>query len=488
MRPTVRAALTVLVAIGPVARVFAQMTPQAITHRDRVYAAEQYSNTVSVIDPADNRLLGVIALGDPLPGNLSPLYRGQTLVHGLGFSSATHTLAVVSVASNSVAFVDTRTNAVKHTTYVGRAPHEAAFTPDGRELWVTVRGEDYISVLDTKTYRETQRITLADGPGMATFSPDGLYGYVCSSFSRETAVIRVTDHAVVARVPQPSPLCPNIAASPEGDQVWLTLKDIGKVVVLSARPPFNVLRTIDTGPITNHVNFAHTSDGTFAYVTVGGLNEVQVYRTDNFRRVQRIPVGALPHGLWPSTDGQRVYVGLENGDKMVVIDVPTNRVVATVPIGQAPQAVVYVHDAVPDGSDGMQGLQPLGSARTAVHFNLVATGAPAGSENAATSVTLFDQGVLQVFQAAVTGLEPGHPYFVGLARQPDGGGAIEAIAPFMTNPAGAAMVNAIGPLRHAVEGDATTNNVRRYLVIVSGTPAAPGQVVQLQRPGGQTSP
>jgi DUF305 family protein family protein len=47
----------------------------SVSHRDRVYAAEQFSNTVSVTDPADNRLLGVIRLGDPTPGNLSPLYR-----------------------------------------------------------------------------------------------------------------------------------------------------------------------------------------------------------------------------------------------------------------------------------------------------------------------------------------------------------------------------------------------------------------------------
>ena len=50
-----------------------------VSHRDRVYAAEQFSNTVSVTDPADNSLLGVIRLGDPQPGNLSPLYRGQVL-------------------------------------------------------------------------------------------------------------------------------------------------------------------------------------------------------------------------------------------------------------------------------------------------------------------------------------------------------------------------------------------------------------------------
>src|SRR5512136_2106222 len=64
-----------------------------MSHRDRVYAAEQFSNTVSVTDPVDNKLLGVIRLGDPQPGNFSPLYRGQVLVHGLGFSPDHHTLA-----------------------------------------------------------------------------------------------------------------------------------------------------------------------------------------------------------------------------------------------------------------------------------------------------------------------------------------------------------------------------------------------------------
>jgi YVTN family beta-propeller protein len=137
-----------------------------------VYAAEQFSNTVSVTDPASNRLLGVIRLGDPAPGNLSPLYRGQLLVHGMGFSPDHRTIAVVSIGSNSVTFIDTATNAVKHVTYVGRSPHEAFFTPDGKEVWVTVRGQSYIAVLDGTTYAETARIPVPNGPGMQIFSPD----------------------------------------------------------------------------------------------------------------------------------------------------------------------------------------------------------------------------------------------------------------------------------------------------------------------------
>src|SRR5262245_3764700 len=72
----------------------------AVSGKDRVYAAEQFSNTVSVIDPSTNKNLGVIRLGDPQPMNLSPLYKGQVLVHGLGFSPDRRTLAVVSIASN----------------------------------------------------------------------------------------------------------------------------------------------------------------------------------------------------------------------------------------------------------------------------------------------------------------------------------------------------------------------------------------------------
>src|SRR5271166_4235348 len=359
-----------------------------ISHRDRVYAAEQFSNTVSVTDPAANKLLGVIRLGDPQPGNLSPLYRGQVLVHGMGFSPDHKTLAVVSIGSNSVTFIDTATNAVKHTTYVGRAPHEAFFTPNGKEVWVTVRGEDYVSVLDGSSFEETTRIRTPNGPGMQIFSPDGKYGYVCSSFNPEVDVVTVADHQIVARVKQDSPFCPNIAATPDGSQVWFTLKDTGETQVFEATPPFAVLKTIQTGPITNHVNIVHNANGTFAYVTVGGLNEVKVLRTDDFSLVATIPVGNLPHGVWPSGDGTRVYVGLENADGMTAIDTLTNTVIATVPIGQAPQAVVYVPDAVPDGA-GTDNLQPLGVAGQGAHLTLKAVGATnSASVQAPTSVSL----------------------------------------------------------------------------------------------------
>ncbi|MGV8920793.1 MAG: YncE family protein [Pseudomonas sp.] len=450
-----------------------------ISHQDRLYAAEQFSNTLSVIDPVDNKLLGVINLGDPQPANLSPLYRGEVLVHGMGYSPDHKTLAVVSIATNSVSFIDTETNTVKHKTYVGRAPHEAFFTPDGNEVWVTIRGEDYVSVLDAHTYKEIIRMKTPGGPGMQIFSPDGKYGYVCSSFNPQTVVFSVAAHEIVGQVEQASPFCPNIAASPDGKQVWFTLKDVGKVQVFEAAPPFKLIKTLDTGPITNHVNIVINEKGTFAYITVGGLNEVQVYRTDNFEKVTTIPVGNLPHGIWPSGDGTRVYAGLENADAFAVIDTLTNKVITNIPIGQAPQAIAYVPNAVTSGP-GTQNLKPLGVAGQAAHFTLSAVGDNNGK--APTSVSLFSQGLTQVVQAAVTGLKPKQPYTLALAENADGSGQLQPLQGFTTNPAGAAIVDAVGPIRQIVQSDIKAQV--RYLVVVEGQPDKLGALVQVQAKDG----
>jgi YVTN family beta-propeller protein len=451
-----------------------------VSHSDRVYTADQFSDTVSVTDPVDNKLLGVIRLGDPIPSNMGPLYRGQLLVHGLGFSPDHRTIVVVSIGSNAVAFIDTMTNAVKNITYVGRSPHEAFFTPNGKEVWVTVRGENYISVLDSATYKEKTRIIVPNGPGMQIFSPDGKYGYICSSFTPETVVINVIDHKIVGRVNQISPFCPNIAATPDGKQIWFTLKDIGKVMVFDANPPFSVLKTIDTGPITNHVNIAHNANGTFAYVTVGGLNEVQVFRTDNFSKIATIPVGKLPHGIWPSGDGTLVYVGLENENRLVAIDTLTNKVIATSPIGQGSQAVIYVPNAVPDSYGTSQGLQQLSMAGQATLISLVPLDHDMSTNDtkALTSISLFDQGLVQVLQAAVTGLVPSHPYVLALSHDRTGSGDLRPLQEFTTNAAGAAIVNTVGPIRQIMQGE---NNVPpSYLVIITGTAKQQGTPVQVQ--------
>jgi YVTN family beta-propeller protein len=207
------------------------------------------------------------------------------------------------------------------------------------------------------------------------------------------------------------------------------------------------------------------------------LDEVNVFRTDDFTHVATIPVGHLPHGVWPSGDGTRIYVGLENADGMAAIDTLTNKLIATSPIGQAPQAIVYVPNAVPDGA-GTDNLQPLGVAGQVAHLTLASKAAPKGAKPE-TSVSLFDQGLVQILEASVTGLAPKESYVLALASRADGKGRLEPLSVFMTNPAGSAVVNATGPIRQLVQNDAKA--MQRFLVIAEGTPAQVGKIVQVQR-------
>ena len=59
-----------------------------------------------------------------------------------------------------------------------------------------------------------------------------------------------------------------------------------------------------------------------------------------------------------------------------------------------------------------------------------------------------------------------------------GEGTLESLARFMTNPAGSAIVDAMGPIRQLVQPDGEEQ--RRYLVIAPGTYDQHGAPVQVQ--------
>ena len=424
---------------------------------DRVYTADQNTNTVSVFDPAGNRLLGQIVLGNQRPDVLSPLYRGEINVHGLGFSPDHKTLIAISNGSNSVTFIDTATNKVNGKTYVGRSPHEGFFTADGKEVWVVVRGEDYIAVIDPHTFKETRRIPTAVGPGMVQFLPDGKLAFAVSSFTPEVDVIDVKAHKVIKRIPVASPFSPFLQFTPDFREMWMTHKDVGKVTRIDTHT-LQVTGVIDTGFITNHLAFARTGGKTFAYVTVGGENVVKVYTTDKEATlVATIPTGALPHGIWTSDDSSRVYVGLENGDGVDVIDPAANKVVAHMPGGQAPHALVYLsHVAAPGSADNL-----------GPRINQDAVNIPLAARDGAAArgfVVARQLGVVDALEVAVFKLKPGTQYGVYLGGQP--------VGTLRTDAKGNANGTMIGPVRAFTRPDAApADRAAGQVLIMEGNTA-----------------
>jgi hypothetical protein len=108
---------------------------------------------------------------------------------------------------------------------------------------------------------------------------------------------------------------------------------------------------------------------------------------------------------------------------------------------------------------------------------------PVGSQEISTTVTINNQGLVDLLQVAVSGLEPKKPYELALSARADGSGILEPIAKFMANPAGGAIIGTLGPLRKALDGEMQRGVVeRRYLVIAAQiADGRSGEVVQVQR-------
>jgi YVTN family beta-propeller protein len=341
---------------------------QPISGNDRVYTADQDSNTVTVIDPKTNTVLGTIPLGavrmDTNADTLGPMYKGQIDVHGLGFSRNGRYLDVIDVTTNAVQVINTATNKVIRTIYVGRAPHEGFFAPDGKTIWVAVRGQNYVAVIDWKTGRVIHKIYTEPGPSKVVFSPNGNLAYVNHLRALVLDVIDVKTRKIIDRVRIPAAAggSSDEAISPDGREVWLGMPTNGKSVAVVNTKTHRVEAVFNSGPRTNHPNFVTVGGVNYAYLTVGDLNETLVYRRSGTGRppvlVKRIPTCCGPHGIWPSPDNTRIYVALQYSDGLDVINTKTMKVIKTLHIGQSPMALVYVARSSPGSTTGLshQGL------------------------------------------------------------------------------------------------------------------------------------
>ncbi|MCW2690461.1 MAG: family beta-propeller repeat protein [Mycobacterium sp.] len=290
---------------------------QPISANDRVYTADQDSNTVTVIDPKTTTVLGTIPLGKPRMDTdadvLGAMYDGQIDVHGLGFSRDGQYLNVIDVTTNAVHVIDTATNAVVHTIYLGRAPHEGFFSADGSQLWVAERGQDTVAVIDWRNNRVVDRIVSEDGPSKVVFSPDGRLAYVNHLRADAFDVIDVASHKILQRVEVPSDAggSSDEAISPDGKEIWSGMPNNGKTTAIVNAQTYRVEAVLDTGPRTNHPNFVTVDGVDYAYLTVGDLSQTLVYRRSTTGGAPTLVKtianhGKGSHGLWPSPDNTRI--------------------------------------------------------------------------------------------------------------------------------------------------------------------------------------
>jgi len=170
------------------------------------------------------------------------------------------------------------------------------------------------------------------------------------------------------------------------------------------------------------------------------------------------------------------YVALENGDGVAVIDTAARREIARIPGGQAPQALVYISNAVPEGS-GTNNLHPLGSGLRPVTVQLRAS---APGSKARGFLVIRSLGPVDGLDITLFHLTPNQAYGVYASATPSNAAAgLRHVTTVRTNAMGGAAGQAIGALRDALAStggaDAgTRTGGARYIVVAAiGTGAPP---------------
>jgi YVTN family beta-propeller protein len=376
-----------------------------ISDSDRIYTGDQSSNTITVIKPSTNEVLGTISLGDVRLGTvIGPQYIRAVNSHGLGFSRDGKYIVSLSVTSNTVTVVRTLDNSVVSQTFVDRQPHEAFFSADNRTIWIGTRGVDSISIIDGLHGTLVERVPSYGGPSKVLFSPDGATAYVNHIRAPYIDVIDVPSRRHIYNITGLADIfSSDMMLSADGRRLWVAHKMVGKVSVVSTQQQ-KVVAILDTGLETNHPNFAIVNGTTRGFVTVAGLNATMAYDQPDPEQAPKYvgmikATGIEPHGLWPSPDNSRIFIVNEHSDNMDVADPANLTVLQTLNVGQESQALVYVAGAVPSG-DGRQNLGTQGLTSSVVENRLVPVNdrSSHAKESPSALITIRKSSGLDMFQ------------------------------------------------------------------------------------------
>lgn len=366
----------------PGGRAFAQ--DAATNARDRVLICNEDSNTLSVIDPGKNAVAATINLTsfdeDPRPPfrfvtggvtpthaamTVKPLYHGAINIHGAAPSPDNRLLASTGRGSSNVYLIDLETMKVIGNTpnpqagsdtnperissgvLVGREPHEPTFSRNGRELWVTVRGEKRIAIVDVAAAVKgagavRQYFDCLDGPAQAWFSADGALAFLVSQKASQLEVVetnfgqdgfsRPKRRALLdIKAQDPFGFTPFQKTTPDGRELWLSHKLADAVSAWAVGPEPKAIDKVDLGKQArpNHIEFVENRGGKVVYVSLarvddngpGGVASSQIAIIDRSAAPGSRKVagtffshGREAHGLWTNPENTLLYIAHEQDE------------------------------------------------------------------------------------------------------------------------------------------------------------------------------
>jgi uncharacterized repeat protein (TIGR01451 family) len=230
---------------------------------------------------------------------------------------------------NVIHVVDTRYHldsgiAIDVSAY-GSEPFRGVLSPDGQQLYVGLRGNDQVLIVDTATLTPTGSLPAGSDPQDVAFSPDGMHVFVTNRWDGTLTVIDTTVPTVTMTLPVGNE--PMSLAASLSDKLYIALRSDNAVAVVDTTA-MTVTRII-TGFIAPH-GLALSPVGGYVFVVNQGDDSIGVIDTssDSLMATWPIPGADWLSDVDVSVDGKRLYVAdAEMGD-VYVLDTATGALLA----------------------------------------------------------------------------------------------------------------------------------------------------------------
>lgn len=195
---------------------------------------------------------------------------------------------------NTISFIDIPSfNVTSVKTQAG--PQFMGIMNNGKYAFVSNRKANIISVVDPAAKKVVKELKTAKGPFVPAFSADNRFVYVTL---RDQPALAVIDTAIegefiiseVGKVGQPH----DARTAPGRKEIYVTDSKGARVLILNGFT-FEQEAEVKVGKVPGRLSFS--ADGKLAYVLVEEDGNLVIFETESKKIIQTIPVGKEPEGL-----------------------------------------------------------------------------------------------------------------------------------------------------------------------------------------------
>jgi len=304
----------------------------------RIVQTNSAGDNIHVIDPATNKVVGVIT--------------GIEVNHGAAVAPDGSRIYVSDEAESTLDVVDAKTLKVTNRIPLSGHPNNIAVGRDGKRVYVGIIQEPGgVDVIDTASLKNVKTLKTKGSIHNAYVTPDGKY-VVAGSIQGKT--VNVFD----AQTEQPAwtldmdlgvrPMTFN--SNPDGSTKWIFVQLSGfngfAVVDFATRKEINRIKnpdlptgkaTVPAGSDPSH-GMAVTADGKTLVVCSRLNNFLYAYSLPDLKLLGGAELGGKGAGWVTLTpDGKRAYVANPVTNDVSVVDIASLKEVARIPVGFVPK-------------------------------------------------------------------------------------------------------------------------------------------------------